>query len=421
MTLMFKHQTKIDPMTSSHMIYILWFAVFFFSLGISLFFGTDVRFPDEQDYINLGKNIYTGIGFTDSDGNPTASRPVMLPLLVSLGYKLGVGIFFVKIINALAVSFSGLLLALILSKYFPKAGWLPLLMIMGNPLIMFSSSLLAPQTIGTLLLLLIVFILIRDKRSPKHWLFLGFTCALLLSLIPAILLTLPLIFLLGLVKSKLSIADHFQRITYIVIFCAIFLTPWALRNLMEMNKFTPFSTQGGYNLILAYSENSTPTSGAEIDLSQFINDKFYRMGEVERDSYLTYESIKWIKNNSLRALQLYFGRIVNYFSSSNQLATENERSSFRNMVLFLSYYSMLIIAVVRIPLAHRFPFKREEILLWTIYIGNAFTSAIFLTRIRYRSPFDALLILIVSFTLCYLYQLWKIHRKERLAVIETAQ
>ena len=416
---MFKNQSKIDDLTLSPIILVLWLMVFLFSLVLSLFFGSDVRFPDEQEYINIGTNIFLGNGFSGVDGNPTASRPVFLPLLVSFGYHLGVGIFFVKVANALAISCSGLLLALILSKYFPKAGWLPLLFIMGNPLIMFSSTLLAPQTIGTLLFLLLVFIIIQDEKNRKHWLLLGFICGLLLSIIPAFLVTLPLIFLLGSVKSKLSIADQLQRITWIGVSCIIFLSPWALRNSVEMDKLTPFSTQGGYNLILAYSENSTATSGAEIDLSKFINDKFYSMSEVERDSYLTYEAIKWMKSNPWRAVQLYFGRIVNYFSSSNQLATESQQSSIRDGILFLTYYAMLIVALIRIPLAHRFPFQREEIILWILYIGNAFTSAIFLTRIRYRSPFDALLILIVSFTLCYLYQLWKIRKSEGLTAIES--
>ncbi|MDB9970314.1 hypothetical protein OAD77_06065, partial [Porticoccaceae bacterium] len=127
-----------------------------------------------------------------------------------------------------------------------------------------------------------------------------------------------------------------------------------------------------------------------------------------------------MKDNPGRVVKLYFGRVANYFASSNRLGTNSESSDIRSWILFLSYYSLLILALLRIPLLYIFALRREEIFLWVIYFGNAFTSAIFLTRIRYRSPFDALLVLIVCFTLCYFYQLLKIRKSEILAVTENS-
>ena len=412
---------KFNNLTLSPLISSLWVAIFLFSLAISFFFGSEVRFPDEQDYINIAKNVYLGNGFSGTEGNPTASRPPALPFLIAFGYHLDLGVYFVKALNALSIALSGLFLAVILSRYFPKAVWLPLSLMLGNPLIMFSSSLVVPQSIGTFLLLLLVFIFIQDEKRFLHWLVAGVVCGLLLSIIPAFLLTLPALFFAGLLKSKLSLANQFQRLIWIVVTCSICLSPWTIRNYEELGKLTPFSTQGGYNLILAYSENSTATSGVEIDLSEYINDEFYSMGEVERDSYLFSEATSWMKDNPGRVIKLYFGRVLNYFASSNRLGKNSESSDIRSWILFLSYYSLLILALLRIPLLYIFALRREEIFLWVIYFGNAFTSAIFLTRIRYRSPFDALLILMVSFTLCYLYQLWKIRKTERLAAVETAQ
>jgi hypothetical protein len=44
----------------------------------------------------------------------------------------------------------------------------------------------------------------------------------------------------------------------------------------------------------------------------------------------------------------------------------------------------------------RYRFSYPELLLYLIYFGNAFLSAMVYTRIRYRLPFDFLLIAMVS-------------------------
>jgi hypothetical protein len=393
----------------------LWAGTFMFSLAISLYFGSDLRFPDEQDYMNIAKNVYLGNGFSGLEGHPTASRPPFLPFLIAFGFHLDFGVHFVKILNALSIAMSGLLLAIMLAQHFSKLAWLPLLLILGNPLIMFTSSLILPQSLATFLLLLLIFIFVQDEKRFYHWLVAGLVCGLLLSITPVILLTLPVLFFAGLIRSSLSLKHQFQRLIWIVVTCSICLSPWAIRNYVELGKLTPFSTQSGYNLILAYSKNSTVTSGAEIDLSEFINDDFYSMGEVDRDKYLYSEATEWMKSNPEKVVKLYFGRVLNYFASSNSLGTNSESSDMRDDILFFTYYSLLALALLRIPLLHIFSFRRQEIFLWIIYFGNAFASAVFLTRIRYRSPFDALLVLMASFTLCYLYQLWKLRKNKSLA------
>lgn len=394
--------------------------LFALSLSVTIFFGTEVRFPDEQDYIDIAHNLYLGKGFSGLAGNPTAARPPGLPLLVAFGYQLQIGTFFVKIINAFSIAMSGLILAGVISKVFPKAGWLPVMLVLSNPLILFTSTLLLPQTIGMCLLLIFILVLIQDQMNRPLWILAGVSYGILLSLIPAMILTLPILFFSTLFYSRLNLLQQFERCGWIVLTCSIVLSPWALRNSEQLGKFTPFSTQGGHNLILAFSENSTATSGADIDLSAFINNDFHDMDEVKQDSYLFKEAISWMKQNPSRVMHLYFGRIANYFSSSNQLSTDTQTSALRERVLFMSYYSLVIIALIRIPLAIRYPLGREERLLWIIYLGNAFVSAIFLTRIRYRSPFDALLILMVSYTLCYLYDFWRYRKDQQLPISENS-
>jgi hypothetical protein len=64
--------------------------------------------------------------------------------------------------------------------------------------------------------------------------------------------------------------------------------------------------------------------------------------------------------------------------------------------MFVSYYPLLLIALVRLALWRRYRFSFPELLLYLIYFGNALLAALVYTRIRYRLPFDFLLIAMVS-------------------------
>ena len=72
--------------------------------------------------------------------------------------------------------------------------------------------------------------------------------------------------------------------------------------------------------------------------------------------------------------------------------------------MFITYYPLLVTALIRCLLWRKYAFSWPEVLMYALYFGSAFISAIVYTRIRYRIPFDFLLIAMVSIFIGYIRQ-----------------
>jgi hypothetical protein len=60
--------------------------------------------------------------------------------------------------------------------------------------------------------------------------------------------------------------------------------------------------------------------------------------------------------------------------------------------MFVTYYPLLLCLVLRLLSAFKVPLSRTEKLLVAIYLISALFHALFLPRIRFRLPYDAVLI-----------------------------
>jgi len=176
-------------------------------------------------------------------------------------------------------------------------------------------------------------------------------------------------------------------------FCAI--TPWSIRNSHQLGGFVLISSNSGLNLLIGNSENTTANSGVNVDISEF--HKFAKgMDEVGRDRYFRLQALTWIRENPSRSVVLYAKKILNYFNFRNDLWLESEGTKIRWFISALAYYPLLILALIRLAFVKRWPFVAFEGWLFFFYFGNAFVSAIFFTRIRFRIPFDFLLVCIAA-------------------------
>jgi hypothetical protein len=120
----------------------------------------------------------------------------------------------------------------------------------------------------------------------------------------------------------------------------------------------------------------------------------YIPNEVEFDRANKQCAIDWITANPGAATRLYFAKLVNYFNFRNELTTATEKKSWQDWSIFATYYPLLIIALVRLALFRRYPISGLEWFLYAIYFGNGVFSAVFFTRVRFRIPFDLILVAI---------------------------
>lgn len=186
--------------------------------------------------------------------------------------------------------------------------------------------------------------------------------------------------------------------TLFLLFAALVVVPWTTRNACVLGGFTPVSTNSGINLLLGNSENAGSNTGVNVDISRYL-EATKALSEKEKDVRLRQYAISWIRENPRAAINLYFFKLLNYFNFRNQLYVKTEGRHTRDIIMFLSYYPLLFLAALRLLMYKKRPISSSEAILYLIYFGNAFVSAIFFTRIRFRIPFDTLLIAIGAATL----------------------
>ena len=120
--------------------------------------------------------------------------------------------------------------------------------------------------------------------------------------------------------------------------------------------------------------------------------KTEKLTATERNRFYTREAIKFWKENPASAIKLYLLKFLNYFNFRNTFFVASEFNVFSSVIMFITYYPLLLCLIFRLFYIYKQPLSRVEVLLVLIYFGSAFFYSIFIPRIRYRLPFDVLLI-----------------------------
>jgi hypothetical protein len=369
--------------------------LFLASSCLALISGDQLRYPDERDYSNLAHSMLDGKGYANEEGNPTAYRPPGWPFVLTVLYSIHDHPVSAKLLNALALASAAWLLSSLVARETPRGKiFVPLLLLL-YPLAWYTATTLYPQIFGAALMAAILVLLSQDIRNVARCAIAGLLLGFLILNIPAFLLLTPL-FLAGLyLCNKKTPALIIKRSILILCCAAAVVVPWTMRNAHVFHAFVPVSTNSGINLLLGNSENTGPNQGVNVDISQYTS-QTQGMDEVTRDKHFRQAAVAWIAENPGSAAVLYVRKALNYFNFRNELHVASEQSRLKDVVLFISYYSLLLMVALRILALRRIPFSPAEYMLYVLYFGNAFVSAIFFTRIRFRVPFDILLIAMVA-------------------------
>ncbi len=373
-------------------------AVFVASAAFGVVSGDRLRYPDEYDYNRLAQSLQSGKGYLDSQDRPTAARPPGWPFLLSWIYRTWDRPLAAKLINALAYAATAWLLSIWVARIVPAGRiFVPLLFLM-YPLGLHAASTLYPQTLGAALLSAILILLDGRRHVAATTGVAGVLLGLLVLAIPAFLLVTPLILLGIFLPDRRRPARVVCRSALLLVCTVAVIAPWTLRNARVFGRFIPVSTNSGENLLFGNSENTGPNSGVNVDIMHY-RKQVRELDEAEIDARFRQFAVDWIRGHPGAAAKLYVLKALNYFNFRNELYVKTEESRLKDAVMFVSYYPLLLIAIVRLGLYHRRRLSPTEVMLYVLYFGNAFASAVFFTRIRFRVPFDALLIAIVAVAL----------------------
>lgn len=367
--------------------------IFIASFAFIIFSGNQLKWADETVYAGIAERLADGHGFVNETLEPSAFRPPGYPYLISLIYQLHESVVVAKLVNAFALAASAWILALIVKNVAPKGEVFAPFLVLIYPLFIFVSGTLYPQIVGGFIFVLALYFLIEYPKTSTYAALSGALLGVLILMIPSF----ALVFLF--ITALLLIANRVARI-YSIKFVAIFflatilvVAPWVVRSSLLFDKFVFISTNSGINLLYGNSENTEYDTGV-VDVSKYSATE--GLNEAELDSYYKNAALNWVVNHPTDALANYFQKAANYFNFKNKLSTKSEESVLKNLILFFSYYPMLIVVLIRCTLWRKYKFSWPELLLYILYFGNAFLSAVVYTRIRYRVPFDFLLVAMVS-------------------------
>ena len=419
--------------------------ILLFGIAYSLYLGSNFRFIDEKDYYTIARNIAFTFQRSLDGVHPSAYHCPGYPFFLSIFIFFGANIVFLRFLNFIALALSVYLLYCILKEEAPGlSGVIGSLLVVCYPVLFYTAGMLYPQTIaGTMLLGIVYWGRGIGTRLPRpeyrqagrlsyyEWarndIIVGLLFGALILFVPAlVLLMVPFLGWVAVVRRKTRLPRHKTPRNDIVIIGMVALAMvgcWTLRNYLVFRQFVFINSNSGVVLLLGNSENTTPNAGVNVDISRYAKEAD-RLGldEIGRDRYYQEKALEFIRNNKAKALKLYFLKLLNYFNYRNELGTKAEAARWKDVLMLITWGPLLALFLVRLlfvvwvpphlrplpvgernqkgndppPRERKLAINRFEGLLILLYFAGALIHALFCTRIRYRLPFDFLLIMVVA-------------------------
>jgi 4-amino-4-deoxy-L-arabinose transferase-like glycosyltransferase len=363
--------------------------------GFALLRG-EPHYGDERDYLEIARNIASGEGYTYF-GEHTAIRPPAWPLLLSAALVLGV-----PPAGLVVLSVASMVGAALLARGIARciagdvAGWVAGFGMLLYPLNVYTAATLYPQALATMLFLLPIYLVVRFADRFTWWMAMtvGLSLAVLMLAVPTMVLTAALVFTWAAWRFR---AQLLRFLSIATLAALVPMGAWWAHNLAEFDAFIPLSTATGFNLLMGNSENASVTTGAGTDIGRYVAaSDAAGLDEVERDKFFTHQAAKWVTEHPGEAAILYGQKVIYYFAPYNATVTVGQASSIEELLSVASYVPLLLAAAGRIALRRRLPFRSPEALLWVLFLGNALFMAITFTRVRFRQPLDAVLVIEAS-------------------------
>lgn len=384
--------------------------------ALSFASGAEIRYVDEADYFGLAERLVAGQGYVTESLQPTANRPPGYPFVMVPFVAVPRGVLLLKLLNVLFLAASIWLLRVMVARETPAVAWMAGGAALAYPVWMYTASTLYPQTLCLLLLLALVCLLTRRPSALPPFAAAGLLLAALVLVAPSFLLIAPLLGLYVVFFGPFSLRRNLVAAALFAATTAAALSPWTIRNYQAFGAFVPVATNGGVNLLLGNSENARPNSGVDVDIDRYYQ-RLEGLDEVESSRALQGFALEWVREHPREAAGLYARKVLNYFNFRAELATAQQNAGWKDLIMLVTYYPLLLLVLVRLCLARRAPLSRAEGLLLWLYVANAFLAAIFFTRIRFRLPFDGLL---MTLALIAVGRLWALRRPRSTAGTQPA-
>lgn len=362
--------------------------------------GDRIKSQDETSFLAIAQNLAFEGTYAEQSGTPTAYRAPGLVFFLAPLVRLGAGLVELRMANALLVGVGLVVLFHLVRRHAgPAAGLLAVALVPLWPVVIYAASTLYPQTLAALLLLVLVWFLDRltESASLRPAALAGLASGLLVLTVPVVLLLMPVFlgWILSMSRRRLVHAGAFCAVS------AVIVGAWTVRNYAVFDTFIPVATSSGYNLLAGNTPGARHDTSLDVRFPGHVYTEITDKPEAEVNRILTEAAIREIRRDPARAGALYLGKFAHWFDFSNALLSDKVvpggasaiSPGTREVLLFVTYSGVIALPLlVRIALCRRFPFRPLELLFLCLWIGAGLAYAIYFTRVRFRLPFDWLII-----------------------------
>ena len=367
-------------------------------IGYSLMLGDTLRFPDERDYLAYARHLVDAGHYSLDGATSDAYRPPGYAMTLAPPIALLDSVHMVRGLHFMMLIVAAWWLAGLATRLCPnRAGGsiasdrdrlaaLSLVGLAGYPVLIYTAGTLFPQT---LLALVVVAgtVLVSGRRPIERPLSTAALAGLLAGyaaeVSPTALMLVPV---LGwhCVRPRRSGGEERigrWRILGVFLLCAAVIPgAWLARNLIVLERPVLFSVNLAQNLDNAVLAADPLEDGATRPPKDALGYGVERLAQLVSGS-----------GN-------YAARLGEFFAVRNDMHVTEEASSLRDHVMTVSYTALLVLVGLRILLAwpdgtFAARLTRAERIALALYVLTALFHALVFTRIRYRLPFDLLLML----------------------------
>jgi len=374
-----------------------------------------LTFGDAHAYDQLGKSLAEGKGYSDQDGNPTAARAPLYPLLIGIIYFLfGPSLFAVRLFQVIL----GVLSCYILFLLGRKAYNIPVALIASflfawNPYLVYYTGHLLQETLFIFILLITIYLLSYLNEKTRFSLLAGGFAGLAVLTRETFVFYLPFLLVGLLIVIKGDILSKFKKT---LLFFFVFSMVWGIWIARNYFVFGSFATRtvfckgdmgGEIWAHLWYGNN--PYLGVDFEkecryLGFEMPAELASIPPKERGAYAKKKALKLITEDPLRTIKIHivkFGRFWRLYPHDTKLLGESTKKSFNFLIIISLLSDGWIIPLGLIGLLLFFRKKNLLILLWIMSQCIGITL-IFYPMVRYRLP---VMPFVMLYTAYFLYAL----------------
>ena len=353
---------------------------------------SDLNFVDESFYYNIALHLRHLHAFSLSGADPTAIRPPGYPWFIAVVQTIHEGVRFAKMANLLLWFVAALLTAGITRQLFGQRSASFALGFAGLYVVeLYTAGALYPQALASVLFLLSLWLHFVWSRSGE-WIeavWQACTWAALILVVPTFLINF-LVYLCWLAWTR----RNWAQIALTLVLVAAPLAAWSARNQEVFHRPVFVSDNSGEMLFYGNSAATGMNTGPQVPIWLMAPEAAAQSDELTRESGYKQAAIAWIVSNPRRASLLYLEKVVNWFNYQTNLYTAGKNSHLYEFVIAATYYPLLVLAFFAFLLR---PDRRRVCTLFAVqYLAAATGYAIFFTRIRYRLPYDYLLMILAG-------------------------